>query len=278
MAAVRGGFVSNNNPDNTRTKEICRNYPFVQYYENEKDLGIDKNHEMVYKYCQSGYVLLLADDDILLPGSFKVINEFVSNYDFLFAICNSGEVINDKLNKKPCYDIDSDMVMDTFDAMDFFIYEKPLKVFPMLQYFGGIIINLNSMRLLSKPNERDLFSGTYHQYIGGLWNALLENCLQRDLKVGLIKDVCVAIGCDSDKTWYPYIQAVIDKMNSFYDNLEIDELRRKHISFLVKYSGRYTHYFYPLAKMIAKKQKRYGKVENEKKENNGCVRNTSRSH
>lgn len=245
-----GVYVSNNNPNDIETKNICNRYSFVIYHENAQNLGLDKNHELVYKYCQQKHVLMLADDDILLEGRLKKIEQYIENNDFLFAICNSVDIINSRLQDDYCYDIHQ-KIFEPLEAVDFFIYDKPMKIFPMLPYIGGIIVDMEKMRDLFTIEEKNIFTGTYHQYIGCLWKTLLSNFEDHELKVGFIIDPVVAIGNDSDKTWYPYIQSVMDKMNYYYDNLGLDSMRRRHISIIVKCSGRFSHYLYkPICRLL----------------------------
>ena len=186
---------------------------------------------------------MLADDDVILNEGFEEILEYAKKHDFLFSICNSVDVINGELTKVSCYN-QCPEIMDPLEAVDFFIYEKPMKIFPMIPYFGGILVNLELMREVSTPEERNIFCGTFHQYIGGLWRVLLQNKNDKRFKVGMLGNPIVAIGADSDKTWYPYLSSVMEKMEFYYDNLGLDSLKRKHISVITKCSGRFTHYLY----------------------------------
>ena len=65
--------------------------------------------------------------------------------------------------------------------------------------YGGNIINVEYMNEHTTSSGRGLFAGTYHQYIGCLWNELLRN---ENLCAAITGMPLIANGNDvEEKTW-----------------------------------------------------------------------------
>ena len=69
-------FISDNaSTDETQAyvQEIRQIYPYVGYYRNEANLGLDGNFLNCFNKAKGKYLLMLSDDDILLPGAIEDI-------------------------------------------------------------------------------------------------------------------------------------------------------------------------------------------------------------
>ena len=82
--------------------------------------------------------------------------------------------------------------------------------------------------------DRKQFEGTYHQYIGSLWLALLNS----NDSVCLFNNISIGQGFDDDKTWFEYKDEVFKNANRLYELLSIPYAVRSDICTLMKYSGR----------------------------------------
>lgn len=85
-------YISSNSPEDKDTLERVykwkEKYPYISYFVNERNIGLDANHDKIYEYCQnSKYALAIADDDLLLPDALREIIMLCKN-DFLFALGN----------------------------------------------------------------------------------------------------------------------------------------------------------------------------------------------
>lgn len=56
---------------------IRKEYPHLNYYRNEKNLGLDGNFLNCMEKAQGKYLLMLSDDDYLLPGAVEKILEAI---------------------------------------------------------------------------------------------------------------------------------------------------------------------------------------------------------
>lgn len=251
-----GVIVSNNDCTNDETKSIVDQFinmwPAVSYHENERNIGIDSNHEKVYEYSTADYVLFLADDDILLAGGLETIEEYLISRkadNLLFAISNSLVVKNGVIAPFPVYN-NMREIYTVGDLKEYMFYDKPKNIFPLLPYFGGVVVNVQMMKALSTKIERSRFDGTFHQYIGCLWKVGLCNS---DVNAGFISEPIICVGCDSDKTWFEYKDDVLHKLLLVYKELDIDKLSFLSAKILIKFGiGRLSR-FYGVINGILKK-------------------------
>ena len=104
----------------------------------------------------------------------------------------------------------------------------PSGMCPLLPFYGGNIVNVQYMNRHTTPMDRRTFEGTFHQYIGCLWNELLKN---EKLYAVITEKPLVAIGYDvKKKTWIDEFHSVfVSKVPSFYNKLCLDEATRKEI-------------------------------------------------
>lgn len=242
--------ISNNDAEDKETKEIGESfsarYEYMFYHENEKDIGIDANHEMVYRYCRGDFALLVADDDIILPYGLEKMQSFCEKHDFLFAVCNSNNVQDGRINQNSLYHLRK-YTYTPLEAIKFFVFSKPGDLLPLLPYFGGVLINLNYMKKYSSHELREVFSGTYHQYIGGLWNALL---MSKEKHMCMIPDDIIGVGFDDDKTWFAYKDDVMNSAKFFYQKLELPRHIREDLELYFRYCNtRMRHFIAPYVRL-----------------------------
>lgn len=229
--------VSSNDSMDKITNQVMQNYdkPYIYFHKNEKNLGIDINHDLIYQYCSSKYVLLLGDDDFLLENSLQAILRFVqSKKNFLFAVCNSQYYKNGVVEKKRLFYFESDMEFRGSKGFKYFIFQKPRALLPLIPYFGGLIINREMISTLLTEQDRNKYQGTFHQYIGTIWDAYLKT----EESLWILGSVSIAQGLDDDKTWFEYREDVYKNVSGLYRQLPIADNIKTDILQIFKYEGK----------------------------------------
>lgn len=79
--------ISSNSPEDDDSRILLdrwvHKHDNIRCFYNESDIGIDRNHDLVYQYCTTPYALFLADDDYLAAGSLcEIIDGCTDNFDF----------------------------------------------------------------------------------------------------------------------------------------------------------------------------------------------------
>ena len=71
----------NASTDNTGDiiEEYVKQYPFIRYIRNDKNIGPDSNFILCMTEASGKYTLLLSDDDILVENSLSIILDFLEN-------------------------------------------------------------------------------------------------------------------------------------------------------------------------------------------------------
>ncbi len=73
---------------------FCREHPEVSYVRNPKNIGPDRNFLNCYYRASGEYVLLLGDDDLLLPGTVDVILQTLESKP-VFVYQNSSLLLSE---------------------------------------------------------------------------------------------------------------------------------------------------------------------------------------
>lgn len=73
---------------------MCEIYPTISYYRNNSNVGADRNFLNCFNKATGEYILILSDDDILLPGAVNSILEVLFNKP-IFVHLNSCGLMND---------------------------------------------------------------------------------------------------------------------------------------------------------------------------------------
>lgn len=104
------------------------------------------------------------------------------------------------------------------------------ELFPLLPFYGGIIVNVEYMNEHTTSSGRGIFDGTLHQYIGCLWNELLRN---ENLCAVITETPLVALGYDvEEKTYIDEVTRTGIDPASFYNKLCLkDEIKKEIIEY-----------------------------------------------
>lgn len=81
-------------------REICHKYSYIKYFRNSKNVGPDANFLQCFKRASGDYILILGDDDILLPGVVKDILQ-VLKIEPTFVHLNSCIIQNENTYSRP---------------------------------------------------------------------------------------------------------------------------------------------------------------------------------
>ena len=77
-------IVISDNASTDETPEVIREYqkkyPFIKYFRNEKNMGFDRNLDLIFKRAKGEYVWLLSDDDTLKEKSISIFLDKLNKY------------------------------------------------------------------------------------------------------------------------------------------------------------------------------------------------------
>jgi abequosyltransferase len=84
--------VISNNASQDSTRDIAKSYAdknssLVAYYENEQNVGFDRNVDLLVKRARGKFVWILSDDDHLKEGAVSKILEVIEAHPGIQAIC-----------------------------------------------------------------------------------------------------------------------------------------------------------------------------------------------
>ncbi len=138
-------------------KELCNNFPYIHYYRNETNVGADCNFLNCLKKAQGRFVHLLADDDILLPGSIDKIKEcIIKNPDLKLIYLNSSSFSdqfdpNKNYSQHKYFKINHDVIYDNPNQ-----YLEDIQ--EMLSFVSALVFNKESFDRIVQPEK---YIGTY---------------------------------------------------------------------------------------------------------------------
>lgn len=162
-----------------------RDYPFIQYVANPKNIGADGNFLKCMRMAKGRYVHLLSDDDILMEDSLERILSFLEqNPDMGLVHLSSADFRNKYVSRDRCARVGNYSQTDicTADKKVFMNYAK--------QYWGFLSsFIINKARFAQIPNPETYF-GTYwlQSYIHILCAA------GSDTKLGVVSGLCIGAG------------------------------------------------------------------------------------
>ena len=82
--------VISDNASTDQTPEIIREYrgkyPFIKYFRNEENLGVDRNFDLAVRRSTGGYVWLFSDDDLIKPGGIRKVVDVIGKHPDLAGI------------------------------------------------------------------------------------------------------------------------------------------------------------------------------------------------
>lgn len=82
-------------------EEFCKSHPNVTYIRNSENIGPDRNFLNCYNRASGEYVLLLGDDDLLLPGAVDAMLETLSRKPVFVHMNTCGLRNTDPLDITP---------------------------------------------------------------------------------------------------------------------------------------------------------------------------------
>lgn len=162
-------IVDGNSPDNTAEviAPYVKKYPFVKYYQESENSGVDGDYDKCVSYAAGEYCWLMTDDDIILENAVELI----------LSKCNS---VNDLVVVNACV---RDYQLST-------VYEKTLLKLSNNESYSAATINLfyeNCIRYLSfiggvvvkrdfwLSRDRKTYYGTAFIHIGVLLQQPVPN-------------------------------------------------------------------------------------------------------
>lgn len=74
--------------------EYSKRYPFINYFCNDYNLGLDANTLLVLKYAEGEYVWLCSDDDIIIDGSVNKILQTIEEHNPKFIYLNHAGFVD----------------------------------------------------------------------------------------------------------------------------------------------------------------------------------------
>ena len=180
------------NASTAKTSEILQSYINkygIKYYRSEKNGGMDFNFLNCLKYAQGEYVLLLSDDEILLPGAVLKIIELIDNNKPDYINLNSAIFLKNvneiNENSKPRIELKEETDLISTDKDKYMSY---LGVF--LTYLSATIIKRENYLKILNPEK---YYGTYFMHA----HIVLDTLEGDDKKVIITKTPLVAARIDN---------------------------------------------------------------------------------
>jgi glycosyltransferase involved in cell wall biosynthesis len=69
-------------------QRLTAEFPFVRWFRNERNLGIDDNIQHAVELAESDYVWLIGEDDTFLPGAIARVHRRIQDDDACFLFAN----------------------------------------------------------------------------------------------------------------------------------------------------------------------------------------------
>lgn len=165
----------NSSTDNTKEVVIKwqKQYPYITYDCNKKNIGADCNMLKIIDYNVSKYVLMLGDDDYITNNFLEEILPYLEG-DYKFIVLGTDSNY-------------STQIYNTADEAFDFLYDK--------MPYGSLIMRSN----IITRQMVDKYIGTYHAYSAMAWEAF---ALSESLgKVAYYNDKQVVVLGQGGKTW-----------------------------------------------------------------------------
>lgn len=180
----------NASTDNTKEiiDEVREIYPQIKYVRNAENLGCDGNFLSCMQLATGKFILLLADDDILIEGALQIILDFLTLHpDLSLVFLNTVTFHSNYVDLEHC------SVHKTLKPVRGDIYTRDKTEF--MEYAGRLIGFLSSY-ILSK--DRFLEIENPEQYLGTRWlHGYVDIMCTRapGAAMGVISRPCIAMGC-----------------------------------------------------------------------------------
>jgi glycosyltransferase involved in cell wall biosynthesis len=163
-----------NSPERKLIREIVKNKIHsindknkIKYYENEENLGYDRNLRNLISKASGDYCLFMGNDDILVNGAIERILKVIEKYPNIAVISRAYQVFNEYPSniKETIRHISEDKLFNPgIDAIRFFFRRV------------GVLSGLVFKRKPAEELETDIFDGHlyYQMYLAGM--LLKEYC------------------------------------------------------------------------------------------------------
>ena len=151
----------NNSNDNTfKVVDKWREKLDINYFKNETNLGFDSNVDLVVKNASSNYVLILSDDDILIPGSLKYYLDIISKTKDVSIIIGKARFMNHEMNHEVLNF--SDKAFSKFKEHKTYEFENGVELFSFTEkIFCGISGVLFNREKYLRENLDDFFNSQF---------------------------------------------------------------------------------------------------------------------
>ncbi len=126
-------------------KEMQTNDPRIKFFQNEKNLGYNKNFEKTFASCQGDYIAIADQDDIWEVNKIEcMMKEWPEGSLFVYSL--SGNFSNnDFVNRKPA----ADVVYTNIDDVHKLVFNSPVH--------GHACMFTKELLLLCVPFPADIF-------------------------------------------------------------------------------------------------------------------------
>ena len=228
------------NCSNDATQEIItgyqKQYPYIKYIRNEKNIGPDANFLQCMQLASGRYIHLLSDDDVMMEGALAKILSYLSKNDevglvYLYTKGFRGKYVNAESCSAPAKCPPEDIC--TTDKKIFMDYAG--------YYWGFMSSFVISKQHFDRINNPEQFFGTYwlQSYIHILC------CNSDETKVGVVSGPCIGAGIYVNVNNFD--SSIVDgvnyrKMLNFaievggFDKKQLDDLFKWRIIFLASHS------------------------------------------
>ncbi|MGA9187255.1 MAG: glycosyltransferase family 2 protein [Methanosarcina sp.] len=100
-------------------REYQNKYPFIKYFHNEENLGVDRNFDLAVRRSMGEYVWFLGDDDKMANGGIRKVLDVLKDNPKLAVIFMNCKMFNrnfDKCSEEKVLDIERDILFDKADS------------------------------------------------------------------------------------------------------------------------------------------------------------------
>jgi glycosyltransferase involved in cell wall biosynthesis len=157
-------YIADNCSDDNSSEVIesfKRDYKYLYCHRHANRLTMDENQNYYTQLASTKYCLMIADDDGLEPEALLKIIDVLLKYEPDFILLNAYHYKSDLITRTyKSILIDSDQaIRDPLQVLDEFVFKM---------HFSTLVINLE----LAKVSDFAKYEGTYHAYVGGLFEYL----------------------------------------------------------------------------------------------------------
>ena len=228
--------VDNASTDNTSeiVNEAVKDYTFVQYIRNERNIGPDSNFLKCMNLAQGKYTFLLSDDDVLMEGKLKYILELLAKEEISLVYLNAKGFYETYIDEQHCISYEraiyDNRIFSTFSTKEFMDYAGR-----MWGFLSCFICNTQVFKSLTGVDK----------YKGSNWlqSYIHIMCAAGGTKrLGVVGVPCIGAGIysivsnfDSARVDGKSYRAMLDfAIENGFDKKQLDELYQWRICFISK--------------------------------------------